>query len=105
MLVNFKLQLITSKHMYGKRVLLQSVVRFNNYTVRHYQKKKTQRLLEFLADMPKPNTSRIMDAQRQRQQISKKAQNYVPSTIYLQVVGSGARGVPNTLYLFTDQKR
>ncbi|KPJ08310.1 Zinc phosphodiesterase ELAC protein 2 [Papilio machaon] len=55
--------------------------------------------------MPKPNTSRIMDAQRQRQQISKKAQNYVPSTIYLQVVGSGARGVPNTLYLFTDQKR
>ncbi|XP_046959324.1 ribonuclease Z, mitochondrial isoform X2 [Vanessa cardui] len=57
------------------------------------------------ASMPKPNSGRIFDAQRQRQQISKKAEKYGPSTVYLQVLGSGARGAPNTLYLFTDQKR
>ncbi|XP_073945029.1 ribonuclease Z, mitochondrial-like isoform X2 [Choristoneura fumiferana] len=58
--------------------------------------------------MPKANSARIAEAQRQRQQISKKAEKYEkygPSTVYLQVLGSGARGVPNTLYLFTDQKR
>ncbi|CAG5051844.1 unnamed protein product [Parnassius apollo] len=55
--------------------------------------------------MPKANSARIAEAQRQRQQISKKSQNYGPSTVYLQVLGSGARGAPNTLYLFTDQKR
>ncbi|XP_068631532.1 ribonuclease Z, mitochondrial isoform X2 [Battus philenor] len=59
----------------------------------------------FLADMPKANTLRIVEAQRQRQLIAKKDQNYGPSTVYLQVLGSGAKGVPNTLYLCTDQKR
>ncbi|KAL0892776.1 hypothetical protein ABMA27_014482 [Loxostege sticticalis] len=57
------------------------------------------------AEMPKANSARIAEAQRQRQQISKKSEKYAPSTVYLQVLGSGARGAPNTLYLFTDQKR
>uniref|UniRef100_A0A2A4JIJ4 Zinc phosphodiesterase ELAC protein 2 n=1 Tax=Heliothis virescens TaxID=7102 RepID=A0A2A4JIJ4_HELVI len=55
--------------------------------------------------MPKATSGRIAEAQRQRQQISKKSEKYGPSTVYLQVLGSGARGAPNTLYLFTDQKR
>ncbi|CAH2037919.1 unnamed protein product, partial [Iphiclides podalirius] len=55
--------------------------------------------------MPKANSARIADAQRQRQLISKKGKNYGSSIVYLQVLGSGARGAPNTLYLFTDQKR
>ncbi|XP_041978360.1 ribonuclease Z, mitochondrial isoform X2 [Aricia agestis] len=55
--------------------------------------------------MPKVNTGRIVEAQKQRQTIAKKSEKYGPSTVYLQVLGSGARGVPNTLYLFTDQKR
>ncbi|KOB75168.1 Ribonuclease Z-like protein [Operophtera brumata] len=55
--------------------------------------------------MPKAHTSRINDAQRQRLTISKKSDRYPPSTVYLQVLGSGATGAPNTLYLFTDQKR
>ncbi|CAB3253825.1 unnamed protein product [Arctia plantaginis] len=55
--------------------------------------------------MPKANSERIASAQRQRQQISKKGEKYGPSTVYLQVLGSGAKGAPNTLYLFTDQKR
>ncbi|CAH0751050.1 unnamed protein product, partial [Diatraea saccharalis] len=55
--------------------------------------------------MPKVNSARIAEAQRQRQHIAKKSEKYCPSTVYLQVLGSGARGAPNTLYLFTDQKR
>lgn len=55
--------------------------------------------------MPKINSGRIAEVQRQRQHISKKAEKYGPSTVYLQVIGSGARGAPNTLYMFTDQKR
>ncbi|XP_075973216.1 ribonuclease Z isoform X2 [Anticarsia gemmatalis] len=55
--------------------------------------------------MPKANSARITEAQRQRQFIAKKSEKYGPSTVYLQVLGSGAKGAPNTLYLFTDQKR
>lgn len=74
-------------------------------SVRFSSGKSTKKLLEFLADMPKVNSARIAEAQRQRQNISKKSDKYAPSTVYLQVIGSGARGCPNTLYLFTDQKR
>ncbi|XP_045771423.1 ribonuclease Z, mitochondrial isoform X2 [Maniola jurtina] len=88
--------------MYGKLSLISRVVRI--HSVRYY-KKDTKKLLEFLASMPKPNSDRIAEAQRQRQTISKKSEKYGPSTVYLQVLGSGARGAPNTLYLFTDQKR
>ncbi|XP_034830512.1 ribonuclease Z, mitochondrial isoform X2 [Maniola hyperantus] len=88
--------------MYGKLSLFSRVVRI--HSVRYY-KKDTKKLLEFLASMPKPNSDRIAEAQRQRQTISKKSEKYGPSTVYLQVLGSGARGAPNTLYLFTDQKR
>lgn len=93
--------------MYSITVLFRSLVSLNNLRVRFHSnsRKQTHQLLEFLATMPKANSARIAEAQRQRQIISKKAQNYGPSTIYLQVLGSGARGVPNTLYLFTDQKR
>ncbi|XP_052759538.1 ribonuclease Z, mitochondrial isoform X3 [Galleria mellonella] len=89
--------------MYGKSVLRCRVVSY--ISLRHYKKNNTKKLLEFLAEMPKVNTPRISDAQRQRQHISKKSEKYGPSTVYLQVIGSGARGAPNTLYLFTDQKR
>ncbi|XP_023943248.2 ribonuclease Z, mitochondrial isoform X2 [Bicyclus anynana] len=88
--------------MYGKHSLFRKVVRINS--IRCYTK-ENKKLLEFLANMPKPNSSRIAEAQRQRQHISKKSEKYAPSTVYLQVLGSGARGAPNALYLFTDQKR
>lgn len=91
--------------MYGITVLFRSAVSLKKCRIRFYSKNQTRQLLEFLATMPKANSARIAEAQRQRQIISKKSQNYGPSTIYLQVLGSGARGVPNTLYLFTDQKR
>ncbi|CAG4979541.1 unnamed protein product [Colias eurytheme] len=55
--------------------------------------------------MPKSNTGKTAEVQRQRLKLPRKGEKYGPSTIYLQVLGSGARGAPNTLYLFTDQKR
>lgn len=89
--------------MYGKITIVSRVVRINNS--RCYSKDSSKKLLEFLASMPKGNSERISGAQRQRQLITKKSEKYGPSTVYLQVLGSGARGAPNTLYLFTDQKR
>lgn len=90
--------------MYGISVLFSYRVVSYRSTL-FYSSDSTKKLLEFLADMPKANSARIAEAQRQRQQISKKSDKYGPSTVYLQVLGSGARGAPNTLYLFTDQKR
>ncbi|XP_063824752.1 ribonuclease Z, mitochondrial isoform X1 [Ostrinia nubilalis] len=90
--------------MYGKSVLFSYRV-VSKCSVRSYKSNNTKKLLEFLAEMPKVNSARIAEAQRQRQQISKRSEKYAPSTVYLQVLGSGARGAPNTLYLFTDQKR
>lgn len=89
--------------MYGKSVLFFRVVRSSH--VRFKSDSNSKKLLDFLADMPKANSPRITEAQRQRHAISKKGNKYGPSTVYLQVLGSGARGSPNTLYLFTDQKR
>lgn len=90
--------------MYGISVLFSSRV-VSSRSIRYHSSGSTKKLLEFLANMPKATSARIADAQRQRQQISKKSEKYGPSTVYLQVLGSGARGAPNTLYLFTDQKR
>lgn len=90
--------------MYGKSVLFSRVVSSSN--VRYYKSgNNSKKLLDFLADMPKANSARIAEAQRQRHAITKKGNKYAPSTVYLQVLGSGARGSPNTLYLFTDHKR
>ncbi|KAG7303022.1 hypothetical protein JYU34_013030 [Plutella xylostella] len=92
--------------MYVKSVgLFTSRLVSSQYCVRYYKNTGTKKLLEFLAEMPKANTTRITAAQHQRKQIQKKSEKYGSSTVYLQVLGSGARGVPNTLYLFTDQKR
>ncbi|XP_063380691.1 ribonuclease Z, mitochondrial [Cydia fagiglandana] len=87
--------------MYGSSVFRLA----RTSSVRYFKNGSNKKLLEFLANMPKANTARIAEAQQQRQTISKKGEKYGPSTVYLQVLGSGARGVPNTLYLFTDQKR
>lgn len=88
--------------MYGKSVLFSRVVSSSNV---RKSGSNSKRLLDFLADMPKANSPRVAEAQRQRQVLSKKGNKYGPSTVYLQVLGSGARGAPNTLYLFTDHKR
>ncbi|XP_072932233.1 ribonuclease Z, mitochondrial isoform X3 [Epargyreus clarus] len=88
--------------MYGI-IIFKRVV--STSSVYSYKKGSSKKLLEFLAEMPKDKSVRVLDTQRQRVISAKKHENFGVSTIYLQVLGSGARGAPNTLYLFTDQKR
>lgn len=57
-----------------------------------------------LLKMPR-NKTHIADAQRQRQRIKEKASRYIPGTVNLQILGSGAPGSPASVYLFTDQSR
>lgn len=45
------------------------------------------------------------ELQKQRQKLKEKGQKYVPGTVSLQVLGSGAKGAPRSLYVFTDQSR
>lgn len=47
----------------------------------------------------------ISTAQKQIQKAKERSQKYVPGTINLQILGSGAKGAPSTVYLFTDQTR
>lgn len=51
------------------------------------------------------NKTHIADAQKQRLRIKEKASRYIPGTVNLQILGSGAPGAPASLYLFTDQSR
>lgn len=57
-----------------------------------------------LLKMPR-NKTHIADAQKQRLRIKEKGARYVPGTVNLQILGSGAAGSPACVYLFTDQSR
>lgn len=54
--------------------------------------------------MPR-NSKHIAEAQKQRLRIKEKASRYIPGTVNLQILGSGAPGSPANVYLFTDQSR
>ena len=54
--------------------------------------------------MPR-NSKHIAEAQKQRIKIKEKAGRYIPGTVSLQILGSGAPGSPASVYLFTDQSR
>lgn len=47
----------------------------------------------------------IKQQQRQRIKIKEKNTKYIPGTVNLQILGSGAPGSPASVYLFTDQQR
>lgn len=74
-------------------------------SLRSYCTGSSKKLLEFLAKMPKAKNASVMDTQRVYGNIKKSSRKYPPSNVYLQVIGSGARGAPNSLYLFTDHSR
>ncbi|CAH1971818.1 unnamed protein product [Acanthoscelides obtectus] len=54
--------------------------------------------------MPK-EPKHIAEAQQQRKKIKERISKYVPGKVTLQVLGSGARGAPRALYMFSDQSR
>ena len=61
-------------------------------------------LKELLLNMPR-DTRHTVALQQQRQKLKEKGQKYPPGTVSLQVLGSGAKGAPRSLYVFTDQSR
>ena len=73
------------------------------YVTRVYYSKQ-HNLKELILSMPR-NTKHTAELQKQRQKLKEKAQKYVPGTVSLQVLGSGAKGAPRSLYMFTDQFR
>ncbi|XP_068213231.1 ribonuclease Z, mitochondrial-like [Palaemon carinicauda] len=70
-------------------------------TIRNYSHKK--KLLDILNSMPKKVD--VKELQGIRLARKEKLRKYSPSTVYLQVLGSGAPGSPRSLYVFTEQAR
>lgn len=54
--------------------------------------------------MPK-DPKHILESQKQRKKIKERISKYVPGKVTLQVLGTGAKGAPRALYVFTDQSR
>ena len=77
-------------------------VRSFHYNQKVFSDRGKDRLLNLLITMPK-DTSHVarLQSERQAKKISKV--KYPPGTVTLQVLGSGVRGAPRSLYMFTDQ--
>lgn len=63
----------------------------------------SKKVLDLLHEMPK-DMRHVEKLQKQRQAKKLTKTVYPPSTVRLQVLGTGATGAPRSLYLFTDQK-
>lgn len=75
---------------------------FNFYFMKlNYSK---HNLKQVLLTMPR-GTRHTVELQQQRQKLKEKGQRYPPGIVSLQVLGSGAKGAPRSLYVFTDQSR
>lgn len=61
-------------------------------------------LRNILLTMPRSNTH-VDTMRRHRIKLKEKGKKYLPGILNLQVLGSGAKGSPRALYLFTDQTR
>lgn len=72
--------------------------------IKFYSSSAKSNLLEILKTMPK-QPKHITEAQKQRQRIKERLAKYVPGRVTLQVLGSGAKGAPRSLYVFSDQSR
>lgn len=63
-----------------------------------------QKLLNIINTMPK-DPKHIAEVQKQRKKVKEKLSRYVPGKVSLQVLGTGAKGAPRALYIFSDQSR
>lgn len=69
-----------------------------------YSHSSQEKLFNILRTMPK-EPKHIAEAQKQRRKIREKFARYVPGRVTLQVLGTGAKGAPRALYMFSDQSR
>lgn len=73
--------------------------------IRLYSKNKQgPPYIKLLKTMPK-DPKHIAEAQKQRIKIKQKSSRYSPGRVTLQVLGTGAKGAPRAVYLFSDQSR
>lgn len=66
--------------------------------------KITSNLNKLLIKMPR-DTAFIVEAQKQKLRNKERKAKYIPGTVSLQILGSGAPGSSASVYLFTDQSR
>lgn len=69
-----------------------------------FYSKITSNLNKLLIKMPR-DTAFIVEAQKQKLRNKERKAKYVPGTVSLQILGSGAPGSSASVYLFTDQSR
>lgn len=83
-------------------VLVSPVIRSIHSSRVVFGKDSNEKLLKLIDKMPKdtPHVAKLQ-SQRQAKKIAKV--KYPPGTATLQVLGSGVRGSPRSLYMFTDQ--
>jgi hypothetical protein len=85
------------------RLPVGNVRSFKSYLAKLYYSEQ-HNLKQLLLTMPR-DTRHTAALQQQRQKCKEKGQKYTPGTVSLQVLGSGAKGAPRSLYVFTDQSR
>lgn len=90
-------------YLFVSKVPLGKTASFKFCSAKLYYSKQ-HNLKQLLLTMPR-DTKRTAELQKQRQKLKEKGQKYVPGTVSLQVLGSGAKGAPRSLYVFTDQSR
>lgn len=69
-----------------------------------YRCSSNSNLNNLLIKMPK-EPKHIGEAQKQRIKIKQKSSKYTPGRVTLQILGTGAKGAPRSVYLFSDQSR
>ncbi|KAJ8922916.1 hypothetical protein NQ315_001458 [Exocentrus adspersus] len=75
-----------------------------NTSPRFYSTISQSKLIQILKSMPK-DKKHVAEAQKQRRKIKERFSKYVPGKVTLQVLGTGAKGAPRALYIFSDQSR
>lgn len=93
----------TLMYFFISKAPLFNIRPFKSYLAKLYYSKQ-HNLKQLLLSMPR-DTRHTAALQKQRQKCKEKGQKYTPGTVSLQVLGSGAKGAPRSLYVFTDQSR
>ncbi|XP_046740756.1 ribonuclease Z, mitochondrial [Diprion similis] len=88
---------MSTKNWYSWNLFRYIVRRKGTYSVK-------PNLKEILLKMPR-SQNHIQEMRDHRLKLKENQKNYSPSSIYFQVLGSGSRGSPRSLYLFTDRVR
>ena len=97
------LLLASSRLLLTKRLLATTTSLTKKRTAS--EKATAKRIQELLSKMPKEEPHLRLLQQQRLEKRGKRAHKTQPSVIYWQVLGSGCKGGPPSLILYTDQRR